>query len=250
MIMKYARTMLVVLSMVAIAVSSASAVTITSGSTVIGFDDFESNTTSSTVAAPDGTGDYDPDAATTGSWSTSETAADKVQVTSYGTPGAFEGSKYLRITAMSNHAYLGFSANQTTGTLHFETMVNTGQTGTDYSTAVGFQNSSSAWGPMVQFMSGGKITYYNGAFTDSGLTYTANVWKKLEIDWTIGSSTFDLTYDGTTVTGLASRGTAASMDRIRLSGNGLSHFDAVPEPATMSLLGIGGLLALVRRRRK
>ena len=249
--MKYARTMLVVLSMVAIAVSSASAVTITSGSTVIGFDDFESNTTFSTAAAPDTSGDYDPDAATTGSWSTSEATADKVQVTNYGTPGAFEGSKYLRITATSTHAYLAFSADQTTGTLHFETMVNTGQTNLNSSTAVGFQNSSSAWGPFVQFMSGGKIQYYaSSAYHDSGLTYTADVWKKLEIDWTIGSSTFDLTYDGTTVTGLATRGTAASMDRIRLSGNGLSHFDAVPEPATMSLLGIGGLLALVRRRRK
>ena len=248
--MKYARTMLVVLSMVAIAVSSASAVTITNGATTVFQDDFESNTTVSTSGSPDASGDYDPDAASVGTWSTADTAA-QVQVTSYGTPGTPEGDNYLRFDGTGGFSYTQFSSNQTSGTLHIEALVR--QVGNaSNGVALCVRNSAGQWGPHVQMWAGQTVMgYYDGNYSNSTLAFSADAWHAVEIDWVIGSSTFDLTVDGVTQTGLASRGTAASMDEIRIGGGSMEHYyDAVPEPATMSLLGLGGLLALVRRRRK
>ena len=67
--------------------------------TTLARDDFESNTTASTAAWPDSSGDYDPDNPAAGTWSIDEDWDEGVQVSSYtggGQPAsAHSGSNYL-----------------------------------------------------------------------------------------------------------------------------------------------------------
>ncbi|RKY07591.1 MAG: hypothetical protein DRP56_05465 [Planctomycetota bacterium] len=244
------KKLMLILVVVAVAVvtQSASAVLVTNGATTLFYDDFESNTTASTAAAPDATGDYDPDAASVGSWGVTAGDADKIQVTSFGTPGTPEGVNYLRQTGGGAHSYAQFSSAQTAGTLHFEALVNPTTTAAGVNTTpVGFQDSGGLWGPFIVLQAGKVQSYTGGTYVPVGsLTYTVGTWAVLEIDWTVGASTCDVTFGGTTVTGVGTRSNAASMDRVRFSD--VSYYDAVPEPATMALLGLGSLVMLRRKK--
>ncbi len=103
---------------------------------------------------------------------------------------------------------------------------------------------------------------------DPEATLADNQWHNLLVTFdgvdATATSSFDIILDGTSRT-LGNGGTFAAVSNngtivggtgnAALSFNGLIDdlkvYDTViPEPATMSLLGIGGLLALVRRRRK
>ena len=61
-------------------------------------DDFEANTTVSTAAWPDATGDFDPDNPTTGTWNPVEVVDDGIQVSSYtggNVTSVLDGSNYM-----------------------------------------------------------------------------------------------------------------------------------------------------------
>ena len=226
-----------VLAMIAVMVilaQVAGAVMVTNGATTLFYDDFESNTTISTAAAADTSGDYDPDNAIVGTWVTDTGDGDIVQVTDYNIPGTFEGNNYLRITNTGKFAYAVFPSNQTSGTLHCEVMVNAKEAMANNPCTVGYQNSSGGWGPFVVLRDGKVQSDSGGSYVDTGLTYATNIWHKLEVDWEIGSSTCDITFDGETVTGMPTRGNAGSMDRVRFTGDpgNEGRYDAVFEPET------------------
>ena len=262
--MKKALTNLVVLTVVlAIAVSGANAVTITNTttSTVLGSDDFESASVVDHLAYTANPTDADPDNPSAGTWSVTEGNTGLVQVTDYGTPGAFEGDNYLRIHRTTESgapdAELRVAEQATTNdAIHFEAMINHPVNNISGALVLLYGNDSNSVEQILvtlYFKSDGKIHSYNGSSWDNtNISYTANAWEELEMDWLVGADTFSLTYDGTTASNLAVRNTNVGSFTSVFFTNGISTFylDAIPEPATISLLVLGGIGILVRRRRR
>ena len=96
------------------------------------------------------------------------------------------------------------------------------------------------------------IQYYSGGYHSTGIQYVAGEWKKLELDWVIGESTYSLTYNGQTKTNIPVRDASGSINGIMVAdswGSPGSYVDAVPvpEPATIGLLAMGAL-GFIRRR--
>ena len=70
------------------------------------------------------------------------------------------------------------------------------------------------------------------------------------LDGTGWSMLGEFTAAPTGITSLAAYSDGGSTIGLNMATGRRVKYEIVPEPATMSLLGIGGLLALVRRRRK
>ena len=120
------------------------------------------------------------------------------------------------------------------------------------------------WGGAWETANSAMVQFSGGARTEtirSGLT--AGDWHTYVFTHTVGGSTMTVNINGVTTT----EGTfvpgpddemANEQDSIingiwmidPLAGSGPVQFDAMPEPASMALLGAGGLLLLSRRRRK
>ena len=152
-----------------------------------------------------------------------------------------------------NGGFAVFDQTQTSGTIHIETrtFIFTGQSG--------------ALNYVFELENGGhggrafSINLNNGTwgedFTGSSFsvgTYNYDEWNKVEIDYTLGSDSVMLTLNGVsdTVSNLIARGASQSMAThldIRGNGNG-AYLDFIPEPGTLSLLAVGGLMLLRRRR--
>ncbi len=242
-------------------VSGASAALLTNVTTdtVVVYDTFETATQVSHSAYPDTSIDADP-VGITGTWSVTEGSTDgngttypQIQVTDYATPGASEGNNYLRVSrpqdeGTNTNAILN-GERQTSGTVHLEIMTYVNQTNTQ-SAYVSLMDGSNLISTIYWYSNGELVTYLSGyTRIGNGIPYVANEWKKLELNYVIGSNTIQVIYDNGTpqttnvrfvrdgVTGLqvaTARGTE-------------SYFDAVPEPATIALLAVGGM-SLFRRR--
>ncbi|MBI4472014.1 MAG: PEP-CTERM sorting domain-containing protein [Acidobacteria bacterium] len=226
----------------------AQAVTIANGATTVFYDGFEAYPAGSPPPSPWVTG------------GTTVTVRDSAVL-----PGPFEGLNYLKlnVSGASPFAEVPF-ASQTSGTVKLTFMANTGSEG-DFGV---FQLQDTGSGASFQINVIGHLSPTFGigpaviASTGSGAQFLAlgwsdNVWKKVELEYTMGALTATLTIDGVAVAGVRSTTDAAISNFDQLWFGVTSTFatefnvDAVviPEPATMGLLAVGGLLMLGRRRR-
>ena len=93
-----------------------------------------------------------------------------------------------------------------------------------------------------------------GAGGNTGALINYGQWNKMEIDIDLDAGTNEVSVNGVsggTYNNLAGPGATVARVLWRSEGTGFGHFiDAVPEPASMTLLSLGGLLALLRRRRR
>jgi len=97
------------------------------------------------------------------------------------------------------------------------------------------------------------------ALTDTGLLYSEDVWQEWDLQYTIGASTFDVSVNGVTATGLASPtsgeiGFASLFNGVRSPGSiyldGVPAANAaVPEPSS-AILAVLGFVALCLAKRR
>ncbi len=256
--MKKVITMML-LSLVVVALAGSSAQAILVSSSVSGTllnDHFE-----------DGTVGTQPDDPPWNSWKDgTSNAADIVAVTDAGAPGANSGSKYLELFRSDNpngrasvhgefndQSFLG-------GTLSFQFAL--------YMSALTEETepSNNIIAPDIGSMSlgfegDGDVTYWDHndvKQTFSTLTTTVDQWMNISGSWTIGTTNFSLTVDGVTEAATCfaypypgtQGATPISHWHVRAATSGSrSYVDGwVPEPATLAVLALGGIAALLRRR--
>ena len=123
-------------------------------------------------------------------------------------------------------------------------------------------SSGRAWS--LYFHADGSIEYYDGAYNDTGLTFTTDSWEQVVISADMEAQTYSLTVGGSSVDlawgGSSSTAGTHSVGELFFQGcehGGVFCIDnvrliAVPEPSTLALLATGlfGLLAYARRKRK
>ena len=164
-----------------------------------------------------------------------------------------------RGTGSAPELYGGFSSVQTAGKIHAEfmalvtssSMSSFGITDTSpYSTGV------SAW--LLTSTTNADVNFFAaGNYDDTGVDYISGVWQKWEIDLDLDSDTYTVTVDGsksgTITVEHADRDAAYFIARVSAKG-GQHYIDAVPEPATITLLGLCGLClagyCYLRKRRR
>jgi len=268
---------------VGLATATSHAVLIKSGgNNTLFYDNFEGVSPVSTADHPDASGDYDP-VATTGSWTNLEPSGvtRAVQVTNFGTPGAFEGSQYLRnvrqtsTSSTATNTFATFS-QQTSGTIHAEFMyyaVNTAalpekstgmalQLTEDDSPSFGDKTASDYRFLLTNRISDHMIRHYapnagdnDGTYTDTGVAYIPNQWQKWAFDINLDTRTYTFSIDGGTPSATlpffsVNQSTAGTFMFNNGADSSAFLLDAVvPEPASLGLTGAAGLLLAGMRRR-
>ncbi len=245
--------------------------------------DYELDSPVSSAAFPDATGDYDPAIANVGVWTyAGESDPAQAQVVNLVTagpfdPGPFQGSNYFRLVRTNTNPdrtlpeFEGSSSGSGLGTVagdlvHAETAVYITSFPSTTST-IRFMSLTDPTDGAFDVVVGvkGDGTMLNGPASGStssaaaiaGPTFTFDAWHVVAIDYTVGSSTWTLTYDGTQYSGLASANTLGVFG-LDLSGgaelnNGpIVYFDAVPEPSEFVLTGLAccGFATVMRKNRE
>ena len=237
----------------AVMTASAQAVTVrntTLGTTLFNSSGFENDTVGTA-----------PSQSSPGNWTSGIPPYDEVMTG--GSPGAFEGDNYLSTlrTNSSGNPQAVF-ANQTVlgDNIHVEYMLYMPVAGHDASVIL--NGGTQYWrglSRMATWDNAGNFAHYDGSGYNWTMdAYPLDQWFKAEIDYTIGSSTYQVTLDGTAMppsTALDGIGTPGGGDFAATSvghnGSDPDHFylDAVPEPTSLLLLACGGLGLIAQRRR-
>ena len=245
--------------------AQATTITNVTTSTVVFSDDYEGLGTSVSHLTPyQNDGDFDP-VASVGSWTDiTEEVQDRIQVTDSvlgPDPGASQGDNYLRVlrTGDNNVAYATLTSPQTTtgDVIHLETMFYVDQLDVNPGvSSLTLYDSAGGLLSLTGFEVSGKVQNYTSGYSDTTLTFTPGAWNKVEIDYAVGASTYSVTVNGSTESGLGLylSGSGGDVDKVRVGSAKRVEYclDAVPEPSAAILLGIGllGLLCYAWRKRK
>ena len=243
---------------------AAQAITITNvtTNTVLFHDNFEALLPVSTIAALDGSGDFDP-VAITGSYLYEEGGfVDLVQVTNFddGTlsgPGAFEGGKYLRIVSGTQETQADLATTPSIGDhiniafmAYFTTFGTSGNQAVFKIRGNGLGGDDQKAGARATV--GGAVADLNGDPT--ALTYVLGQWQKWEFDYIIGENTYTMAIDGVSSGPISnlSRGGPGNIQGFGFwqgATEGSFYLDAVsiPEPNTAILLVIGFICCTCRK---
>ena len=226
----------------------AKAVTITNGATTVFSDGFESYAVGGDPGSPWLGGPVVPGATVSG------------LVDNSTSPGAFEGLHYLRLDRQS--ATPGNSVtftNQASGSVKLSLMAQTGPGGDNSFIALNDGGSlvvEVAFSGHETWMGPAGLYYYTPAtgFVNSGLAWTDDVWKKLDIEYAPGASTATITVDG--VSSSSAAVATSSLNRLDLGTFGGFGTEliidavgaAVPERGSIVLTVLGAAIALTRSR--
>lgn len=246
----------------------ASAVTITNvtTSTPLFSDNFEGvPAISAGLDDDDGSTDFDP-VATVGTWGIVEAdSASHIQVTDFSGetstmvsyPGAFEGDNYMWINRPSgapfNQAQGTLSSPQTTAghVIHAEFMAYIRSTGLSGGPGLFNFYEGDATSTLVLGVALSNSDKSISGVDPDDLTWAFDKWQKWEVDYVLGASTYSLTLDGVTVSGIAVANASTTVSSFRHGGRvDWEYFiDSVPEPNSLAMLSIGSFALFARRKR-
>lgn len=225
-----------------VAVDNACAVRVTNLTTgeLLFFDDFEISPNGvSSAPYPDMSGDYDPvvPAGYPGTWTITGSAPGiepvdpepyfyDTQVTNSTTspdPGPVQGSNYLRAdrTQDGAGAYATFTPQATQGDVIRIDLLFATPSDYDSGGGAGVVYYDSYGSPVISmgFLDNGGIRNVDGngtggniSSTVPGLSHTVGEWGRLTIDYAVGASTYNMTYNGVTATDLPLRYDADAVD--------------------------------------
>ena len=172
-------------------------------------------------------------------------------------PGAFEGTKYneLAATGGSGLAETFFGpvspgntiriswAQHINDTPEFRMRLTGGDVGNFEAGLFDFQPTT---GGVRGWNESGGYPSYTGTLA----TVQGDQWQTVVIEHEVGTNDVTLTLDGVSelfpgvINDIAGNGT---LERIRWDNIQSAYVDSIPEPASLAMIGLGGLLALRRR---
>jgi len=213
---------------------------------------------------------FKPSAAGPGTWSdlfvnTGDIGSTTFLVNDAASPGPGSGAQYMTVnkTGLPNNTAIAaeFSSIATTGTvtIDWKTYVDSSSTsGVQYYTMTETHVPGSATGFSSFFTLQGSGDFLSDTQNPPADEFQGIIptdrWIDVNFEYTLGTTAFDITFDGGTTHNVAINSAMNAFAElvIRDGGGGgnvwVAHIDAIPEPASLSLLTLGGLMILRRRR--
>jgi len=245
--------------------SAQAALVIVGGNTIFDAGGFEAGTVGNALGAND---------PTTGTWATVSGGGTALVVDQAltGVP-AFEGDKFLKLEGGASPVRPGVTSNNVSvgdpGDLQIiEFMLRIVHAGDDNASLMVRVNQANSAGTggggtpvRPWFYADGTIQVRpvdggSGSQAPINLTHNVGQWNHVILSYAIGADFYDITVNGVTetvnaywITGDFKNGKFRSVNfRGDDTGYLIAYIDAIPEPASLALIGLGGLLMLRRRR--